>query len=547
MRYLFVLYLLLTTLNVRGQYADPMELHDSIFLKFFLKDSIDEYFISSIHGSSQTSYTLKNPCLVTNAEIYANDINLYDLHMPYVLLYEDNFDNVIDNNFWKVVKNCDEECWDDPNAISSDVCDELLKKGPAVTYYDSSENVFIAQHENWNGTSNGILTLKAIRDKRTRHNKIKNIDYDYEFTSGFIHTKKAFPFESGVFQARIKLPARMDDGLWPAFWLMSQGTDPWNEIDIFEFFDTDLRLNTTVHVNPNETGNNEKKQCGDEYWNTAAFFNQWHIYTCYWNRFGIAIFIDNNLIWHYSHFLKHNRRKDYKEINIPKGRQVDRKLFYPTKSMRIMFNLATYYCNKTRTNNAVYPQILEMDWIKIWYKKPCNQDISITDSLQIPQLSDVYNTIVGRNVVINCNYTMPANTFLKIIHSGNLTNYQNLKAGPDGYLEIMPQAAICQFEDPITPQARDIYNNYTNEDNHIEIYPNPNKGRLRIVYNSNTLQSADINIFNINGELVQNSKIILSAENYIDMSKLKEGFYYIEIKSSKNIVIKRDKLIICQK
>ena len=31
------------------------------------------------------------------------------------------------------------------------------------------------------------------------------------------------------------------------------------------------------------------------------------------------------------------------------------------------------------------------------------------------------------------------------------------------------------------------------------------------------------------------------------MSKLKEGFYYIEIKSSKNIVIKRDKLIICQK
>lgn len=64
---------------------------------------------------------------------------------------------------------------------------------------------------------------------------------DYEgkpFTSARLHTNGRVGFRYGTLEARIKLP-QLDNGLWPAFWLMGDnyGVDGWprsGEIDILE-------------------------------------------------------------------------------------------------------------------------------------------------------------------------------------------------------------------------------------------------------------------------------------------------------------------------
>lgn len=72
---------------------------------------------------------------------------------------------------------------------------------------------------------------------------------------------------------------------------------------------------------------------------------------------------------------------------------------YPDNPMRIMFNLYAKMCNKHRSNNPLFPQILEMDWIRIWYQQPCDKDLTISDQNQIPKEPEVFNLINGLSVL----------------------------------------------------------------------------------------------------------------------------------------------------
>jgi beta-glucanase (GH16 family) len=550
MRYLFVLFLLLTTLNVRGQYAHPMELHDSIFLKIFLQDSIDEV------NKNDTTFnnilaTSGNACLISNEETYNSDVNLLDLKMPYALIFEDNFD-VINYGFWNIINDCNSECWNNPSkeGIAAEDCSDTRLKLP---YWDD-ENVNIAKDI----YGNGILELNAKYDPKQRYNNTISENGYYEHTSGFIHSKKAFPYDVGVFQARIKLPKIIDkNGLQPAFWLMSQGVDPWNEFDIFEFQDNDNKLTSTIHVNPNELGNT-KKHCEKSYTNFLGLFNDWVTYSCYWNKFAIVVFLDwdykvlgvthhkSKCIYTNSHFLKRNTRLQYKETDIPAGRTVDRKLYYPTKPMRLMFSLYTYFCHKYRTGTSGYPAKMEIDWVKVWYKQPCHKDLVINSSSQLPQDPNIYNYLAGKNVTINCNYQMPDNVSLKIAHSGVLSSNSLIEVGLNGYLDINPEPSHCQFEPlgQVESIEREVVSNKTNS-NIISLYPNPSSNE--IVINSaeiETLNDIDLIIFNHTGkEMLNFHNSNISTEPIRVSLSLKTGCYIAQIKKE-GVVLLTEKLCV---
>ena len=526
----------------------PIELPDSVFLKIYLQDSLDDLMQNDKFYN--VAATTGNPCLISNSESYTNNVNLLDLNMPYALIFEDNFD-YLNSGFWNVIDNCNSECWNNPDNYKADNCSDQLLKLP---YWDK-ENVKII--EKWDG--NHMLAITADHDPASRKDNTWNTGWtaSYEYTSGFIHSKKAFPYDAGVFQARIRLPQNIDfNGMQPAFWLMSQGNDPWNEFDIFEFQDHDNKMTSSIHVNPNELGHS-KDECVKSYTH-FGIFDGYVTYTCYWNKFAIVVFIDwdykilgipyhkSKCIYTHSHFLKHNTRAKYKETDIPAGRTVDRKLYYPTKPMRIMLNLYTYFCHQFRTGTSKYPATMEIDWVKVWYKQPCHKDLVINSSTQLPQNPDLYNYISGKNVTINCDYTLPANVSLKIAHSGDLTSTKQIEVGIDGYLDVSPEPSLCEF-DPVGQviplnQSKLIDNKRTMA---ISIYPNPVSRELYIASSDDDLLSgSNLYIYSLTGLLMLKHKLINQAKeiNKIPI-ELSKGCYIVKIVKN-DVIIETDKICI---
>jgi hypothetical protein len=518
------------------------DLHDSIFLRLFIKDSIDRQAML-LDTNSSIQATVNNPCLISNNEEYKQKQLLYDLSMPYSLIFYDEF-NSINHEFWNVIDDCNSECWQDRMDLSGD-CESSDEK---IQYWEK-ENVNIERENN-----NSYLRLTARFDPANRFNNTdgkKRLAY-YKYTSGFIHSKKAFPYDAGVFQARIRLPKNIDEnGLQPAFWLMSQGPDPWHEIDIFEFFDSDNKLTMTHHINPAEIGHNNKEACRDVYRNYSGIFNDWIVYTCYWNKFATVIFIDyevknllgntikkSKVLWERSHFLKSGTRKAYKNVEIKENEKVDRKLYYPTRPMRLMLNLYTYLCDEKRKNDRSYiePSYMDVDWVKIWYKQPCHQDITISDCSKLINLdSRTYNFFSGKNVTIDCDAVLPQNIHLKIAHSGTLKGEKRLEVGVDGYLEANPEPDICSStppnQDPMYLASTGIKNIEVINKGKFIIKPNPANNHIIIsrLDEDNFCGTAKIELFTPSGvKILERTSVFNASESILQLSII-PGYYFIKI------------------
>jgi len=70
--------------------------------------------------------------------------------------------------------------------------------------------------------SGGLLTITAQPQTGQSH----------PYTSGALTSLGKFSQQYGYFEMRARLPS--GQGLWPAFWLLHTGPQPWTEVDIFE-------------------------------------------------------------------------------------------------------------------------------------------------------------------------------------------------------------------------------------------------------------------------------------------------------------------------
>ena len=144
---------------------------------------------------------------------------------------------------------------------------------------------------------NGMLVITARREAQS----------DYDYTSARLHTRSRFAFRYGRIEARIRLPG--GQGVWPAFWLLSQedtyGT--WaasGEIDIMEARNLggtggNIVLGT-LHYG-GESPNNVFS--GNEYVVPSSATEEFHLYALEWDSNEIRWYVDGVLyamqnFWH---------------------------------------------------------------------------------------------------------------------------------------------------------------------------------------------------------------------------------------------------------
>ena len=458
---------------------------------------------------------------------------------PWVLVFEDNYNgNSLDLSKWSYG-------W------------RILYCNNEQQYYTSGDNIEV---------SNG--TLKLIAKEETIYaravdwlpddeilycddeNRGQNARYFY-YTSGNIQTIRKFSY--GKFEARIKIPK--GKGFWPAFWMF--GGDPvYNEIDVFEFWnENDIWGNydpsklskvhhMTIHYDFDGDGN--KSQCATKY-SGVDFSQNFHVFSLIWDENKIEWYVDGSL-----------KRTDYRfytilgqptgcTINVV-GQYIMNKI-YTRDPMHIILNLAIQSGSNSPNSSTPFPSQMEVDWVRYYQRNPC-QDVNITDASQYSLDNQLYNVIVGEDVNINCNYTIPYDQQLDIVSkngiilgpgfSAELGSTFNARIEPTVCGSSLKSSRIKNVQDTLVTnkdfETQITDNTFSNED--IWIFPNPNEGSFIVDFGSKDFRNYNIAVTDIEGKLIKSFKELNSSILNIDLSGNTKGVYvlYLLNNQDKNII-----------
>lgn len=133
-------------------------------------------------------------------------------------------------------------------------------------------------------TANGILDIRADGTPAADLNVLHN----YHFTSGLLTTQTSFAQTYGYFEVRAQVPVQQ--GIWPAFWLLpSDGSWP-PEIDVLEAIGENKTYET---VHSAAGGTVTSTGFGTTFTDLAAGF---HTYGVLWTHDTISFFVDHDQV-----------------------------------------------------------------------------------------------------------------------------------------------------------------------------------------------------------------------------------------------------------
>lgn len=177
-------------------------------------------------------------------------------------------------------------------------------------------------------------------------------------------------------------------------------------------------------------------------------------------------------------------------------------------------------------------------------------------SNQYPLDNQLYNVIVGEDVSVNCNYTIPTGQQLDIVAKNSITLGPGFSAGlgstfnariePALYGSSLKSASVDNVQD-ILATNKDIEiqitdKTFSNED--IHIFPNPNEGSFIVDFGSKDYKNYDIAVTNIQGKLIKSFKELNSSTIIIDLNGNAKGVYVLYLLNNQDKNITTHKIIL---
>jgi len=280
--------------------------------------------VVSINIFAQQDTVLKKPVLCSEGE--------------WNQVFDDEFEgNSLDGSKWLT--------WFPYSDDGSDNCTFCRTHGDGGQIY-RDENAVV---------SNGSLKLIARRE--TCHWMGETRDY----SSASIHSRQEFGM--GKYEIRCRIPSGM--GFWPAFWMFGRKA---TEIDVFEIGTQKPRYH---HVAIHSWSTKTSLQKG--YNGSTDLSDGYHIYTMIWDSNFVTIAVDGEEVWRVSQYTN-KRGRVVKKCPVKPGTYQVNPTFPPEGEMlSVIAGLAIGTKNspftKSPDENTVFPNQLEIDWIRIYEKK----------------------------------------------------------------------------------------------------------------------------------------------------------------------------------
>ena len=292
------------------------------------------------------SNVIESFCAGTCLEVCTNN-NDGDDDNHYTLVWSDEFDGPnIDDSKWNFEIGTGNWGWGN---------------GEHQYYTDRQENTFI---------EDGKLIIQALSENYAGSN----------YTSARLTTKNKGDWTYGKIEGKIKVPNA--GGTWPAFWMMPTdsfyGTWPNSgEIDIMEHYGCDTNyVHATVHNNIYNWNEGIPPISYTTYTNATSDF---HIYEVEWDENELRFYVDSEYLGTYSKTDSGWQQWPYDQN------------FYIILNLAISSHFMT--CS---TEDNLFPQKLEIDYIRVYQKQECSTlgDISNDDSIDIIDVVQLVSIIV---------------------------------------------------------------------------------------------------------------------------------------------------------
>lgn len=181
----------------------------------------------------------------------------------------------------------------------------------------------------------------------------------FQYTSARLNTRDRFAFRYGRIEARMKLPG--GQGLWPAFWLLSQDSPygSWaatGEIDIMEAVNLNAaggnRVFGTIHFGGEFPAN---QSTSETYIVPTSATDDFHVYAIEWDASEIRWYVDDVLYYSQS---------SWSSTAAPYPAPFDQNFY-------IIFNVAVGgNFPGSPDANTVFPVTMEVDWVRVYSGEP---------------------------------------------------------------------------------------------------------------------------------------------------------------------------------
>jgi len=182
-----------------------------------------------------------------------------------------------------------------------------------------------------------------------------------DFSSALIHSRQEFGM--GKYEIRCRIPSGM--GFWTAFWMFGRKA---TEIDVFEIGSQKPRYH---HVGIHSWSTKTSSQKG--YKGRTDLSDGYHIYTMIWDSNFVSVSVDSKEVWRVSQFAN-KRGRVVKKCPVKPGKYRINQTFPPKGEMLSVIagmavGTSTTPFTKTPDENTVFPNQMEIDWIRIYEKK----------------------------------------------------------------------------------------------------------------------------------------------------------------------------------